>query len=284
MKRNIIIWIFPLFILFTLLSGCNQIDKLFDNEDVPPPQIASFSAVASANSVILSWSPFNMSVIEGIEIRKKKDVYPLNNEDGTRIVYTSNPDINNYIDANVINNTTYYYALWTFGSNGDYSENKLKASATPTPGTTETPVPPGESPVSGAIQWRSSEGGNNHWYYLVSKSLTWEDSYTDSLTYTFSGYSSHMATITSSAENAFVFSKFNTADYWLGGTDRDQEGQWKWVTGEEWTYSNWIPGEPNNSEGIEDGMHLKPINSEAPAKWNDIYDHQIFSGYILEVE
>ena len=42
------------------------------------------------------------------------------------------------------------------------------------------------------------------------------------------------------------------------------ENVWKWVTGEEWTYSNWNDNEPNNS-GNEDGLHFY-----SNGKWNDI--------------
>ena len=36
--------------------------------------------------------------------------------------------------------------------------------------------------------------------------------------------------------------------FWAGGTDRGNEGTWKWVTGEKWKYTNWEPGQPNNSK------------------------------------
>ena len=54
-------------------------------------------------------------------------------------------------------------------------------------------------------------------------------------------------------------------EYWLGGTDQEQEGEWRWVTGEKWKYSQWAGGEPNNYTGGENylGVFSKPCG------WND---------------
>ena len=47
--------------------------------------------------------------------------------------------------------------------------------------------------------------------------------------------------------------------YWLGGFQdltspnySEPSGGWTWVTGEPWSYTNWFPGEPNNTGGGED--------------------------------
>ncbi len=74
---------------------------------------------------------------------------------------------------------------------------------------------------------------------------------------------SHLATITSEAENTWVKSKFFTG-LWLGGSDAVTEGKWKWITGEAWDYSIWYPGEPNNS-GDED-----VLQSYGSGNWNDL--------------
>ena len=42
----------------------------------------------------------------------------------------------------------------------------------------------------------------------------------------------------------------NQRNYWLGATDKDQEGVWRWVTDESWSYTAWRDaGEPNNGGG-----------------------------------
>ena len=85
----------------------------------------------------------------------------------------------------------------------------------------------------------------------------------------------HLATITSSTENNEV-KAVATGSEWVGGSDIEVEGTWKWVTGEEWTYSNWNSGEPNNS-GNEDGLEFYAHTG----KWNDIPTTST-DAYILE--
>ena len=75
----------------------------------------------------------------------------------------------------------------------------------------------------------------------------------------------HLATITSRWENNFLVQTFNTdRRLWLGGTDDTASGQWEWITGERWGFTNWNPGEPNNSGGGEFFLQY-----DQGGKWND---------------
>ena len=77
----------------------------------------------------------------------------------------------------------------------------------------------------------------------------------------------HLVTITSQAENAWLVKTFGGSTlYCIGFTDKDAEGTWQWVNGEEVTYTNWLTGEPNNSGNRE---HYAHINWGQPGKWND---------------
>ncbi|KAI1887285.1 hypothetical protein AGOR_G00188670 [Albula goreensis] len=51
---------------------------------------------------------------------------------------------------------------------------------------------------------------------------------------------------------------------WIGLTDRENEGTWKWVDGTTLTTGYWRSGEPNNAGSGEDcaAMH--------PEGWNDL--------------
>uniref|UniRef100_A0A7M4FXJ9 Pulmonary surfactant-associated protein D-like n=1 Tax=Crocodylus porosus TaxID=8502 RepID=A0A7M4FXJ9_CROPO len=50
----------------------------------------------------------------------------------------------------------------------------------------------------------------------------------------------------------------------LGINDIRTEGQFQYLNGQAITYSNWLPGEPNNDRGIEDCVEVF-----ADGKWND---------------
>jgi hypothetical protein len=75
----------------------------------------------------------------------------------------------------------------------------------------------------------------------------------------------HLATITSQAENDWIFNNVvNGNRVWLGGTDEGHEGTWNWITNETWNYTKWDSGEPNNINGGENSLDLEPNGS-----WND---------------
>ncbi|KAM6216807.1 C-type lectin domain family 17, member A [Rhynchocyon petersi] len=58
---------------------------------------------------------------------------------------------------------------------------------------------------------------------------------------------SHLVIISSPAEQKFVASAHGSPRvYWLGLTDRNQEGNWRWLDGSPITLSFWDPEEPNN--------------------------------------
>ncbi len=94
--------------------------------------------------------------------------------------------------------------------------------------------------------------------------------------------------MTSSAENTWVWDTFSTEDsinaYWLGGyqTDKLDEpaGNWAWVTGETWNYTNWSGGEPNDYLGDEDHLQFWSNNGS----WNDMHNDGRYGGFIIEYE
>ncbi|MCS6935423.1 MAG: hypothetical protein NZM35_09790 [Chitinophagales bacterium] len=85
----------------------------------------------------------------------------------------------------------------------------------------------------------------------------------------------NLATITSQAENDSIVAGLLAAGVnsntvvWIGFTDAASEGNWVWVDGSPVTYTNWNPGEPNNSSGFpgvgENGGQLQLSNG----RWND---------------
>ncbi len=74
------------------------------------------------------------------------------------------------------------------------------------------------------VQWPTDEGGNDHWYAVMSEQYYWADAFIAAPTIEVDGYFGHLATITSHAENEFIFSNLILNSYdplygdqaWLG--------------------------------------------------------------------
>lgn len=140
------------------------------------------------------------------------------------------------------------------------------------------------------VQWTVASGGNGHWYDFVQKNgpLTWAQSLTEAANQVHMGMTGYLATITSAAEQAFLNAlNPNNTTFYLGGSDAETEGVWKWVTGPEagqvfWDngttliYANWNGGEPNNLNN-EDVLHGW-FNGQG---WNDTTG-ALGYGYVVE--
>ena len=92
-----------------------------------------------------------------------------------------------------------------------------------------------------------------------------------------------MAVITSDDEWAKVVDQVDNSRLdpwlWLGGSDEETEGEWKWVTGEDFFYQRWRGGQPDNGGGTEHSLHTRSVNGE----WNDDQGYHEYD-YLLEIE
>jgi hypothetical protein len=109
-------------------------------------------------------------------------------------------------------------------------------------------------------------------YQLIDGLFTWQQAQADAIK-----RGGHLAVITTPEEQAAVVSIGIYNESWLGGTDSNIEGQWEWVTGEPFTYTNWNGGEPNNLQGEN---YLSITVQGSGYLWNDISSPR---GYILEI-
>jgi formylglycine-generating enzyme required for sulfatase activity len=121
-------------------------------------------------------------------------------------------------------------------------------------------------------------------YQAVLGNFTWNQAKADAET-----KGGHLATITSADEwqkiQQSLGSSLNGKNLWIGATDAEQEGDWKWITGEAWSYSRWYPGEPNNFPFVTEGQDFIHIwgSGDSELRWADSHPQALFN-YLLERE
>lgn len=141
---------------------------------------------------------------------------------------------------------------------------------------------------------------NGHLYQFISGGYTWSSAKTAAEGLSAYGSAGYLATITSSAENNFVYARI-TGNGWIGATDIDVERTWRWVTGPEAgthffqqvgfsggnavdeLYNAWYSGEPNdynNGSPGEDCAHMYSSGGQA-GTWND-FPCSSSLGYVVE--
>lgn len=130
-----------------------------------------------------------------------------------------------------------------------------------------------------------------HFYqYIALRGISWTEARDSATNMSLYGLQGYLATITSSIENDFIWTKIDGVG-WIGANDAAVEGVWRWVTGPEagthfWQgtygngyrvgdrYSNWNNGEPNNVQkewgDDEDYAHINADPYSVPKSWNDL--------------
>lgn len=138
---------------------------------------------------------------------------------------------------------------------------------------------------------------NGHLYKFISGEINALNARTDATNLTAYEASGYLATITSQEENDFVAARLE-GDGWIGGSDEESEGVWKWVTGPEagtifWNgasggsspigqYANWSIGEPNDWSNGNPGEDCIQFYISS-TKWNDLNcTGNTLSGFVAE--
>ncbi len=115
---------------------------------------------------------------------------------------------------------------------------------------------------------------NGHEYKYFSMSITWPQAKLSA-----ESMGGYLVCINDADEQQFLYDHFNNEDdYWAGGSDSNVEGHWEWLDGSPFSFSNWYPGEPNNS-GDEDVLH---VWSSVGSQWNDLAIHRSLNGFVVE--
>jgi hypothetical protein len=140
------------------------------------------------------------------------------------------------------------------------------------------------------VEWLISDGGNGHFYQVVviNGGISWSDAKKSA-----EEAGGYLATITSADEEIWIQHLINDSVYWVENTNSslygpwlggfqvpdsaEPVGEWQWITGEEFKFTNWKPKEPNNEyiQGClnQDRLHYfrGAPNTQTPiAAWNDI--------------
>ena len=104
-----------------------------------------------------------------------------------------------------------------------------------------------------------------HDYLMVKEKMTWEnaEAFCEQL-------GGHLVTITTKEEYEFARKlQLSNGHIWIGFTDKEKEGDWKWVTGEAATFTNWYRGQPDNSVGGWGGAPQNYCLMESNGLWDD---------------
>uniref|UniRef100_A0A4W5L0P3 C-type lectin domain-containing protein n=1 Tax=Hucho hucho TaxID=62062 RepID=A0A4W5L0P3_9TELE len=117
--------------------------------------------------------------------------------------------------------------------------------------------------------WRLS---GSSCYFLSTKRKTWEESRQDCLE-----RGADLVVVNSRSEQKFLTELNRNIDrVWIGLTDRETEGTWKWVDGTPLTTRYWGQNQPDNGAvlivhiGEEDCVVINYGYPDPVNKWNDI--------------
>jgi gliding motility-associated-like protein len=164
------------------------------------------------------------------------------------------------------------------------------------------PNPSGTRDFSISVGQANYLPSNGHYYlYIPNLGIKWTAAKVAAENTTYYGLQGYLATLTS-AEEAQIAGEQTTGAGWIGGSDLNSEGEWKWMTGPEagtvfWNgtstgstpnFAFWNNGEPNDFQGAEDYAHITAIGVGITGSWNDLPDAGDVSGnyqpkgYIVE--
>jgi len=133
-------------------------------------------------------------------------------------------------------------------------------------------------------------------YEIVGRpsGILWDDARTEAQAASRNGCSGHLVTITSQAESQLLIDSYGSelSFTWLGGYQDepgdgsgDPAANWKWVTGEPWSFTYWQSGEPNDDGTGEDKLAIGgSTDPDEVYSWVDIAGDRPFYGYVIEYD
>lgn len=212
------------------------------------PSITAIVAGSTTTPTLIKWNSTDRATSYDIYVDGTMQAwgiqgtqYSLNLGAGTHSVYV----------VAVNKDYAYAYDPYVYYTSGPASSVNIAAAPTPY--------------AVRAAQW------NGHTYVLYEGNLTWQDA--KSFCERNGGT---LACVTSAQEEAIVESVAGAHSHvWLGGYE--ENGSYRWVTGEGFSFSDWSSGEPNNESGLE---HYLEVNA---GLWNDLrMNSEYVQGLVME--
>lgn len=97
----------------------------------------------------------------------------------------------------------------------------------------------------------------------------------------------HLAVVTSETEARIIqklIENGTASQYWLGATDKETEGKWKWVNAEPFVWAHWAGSQPDNDSGNADECeNYLTVSRDYDYFWNDAAS-DAECGFILELD
>ncbi len=118
---------------------------------------------------------------------------------------------------------------------------------------------------------------NGKWYRVYLERTSWANARQKC-----TALRGQLVVITDEPTWEFVNALTQGAALWLGATDEQTEGVWKWVDGTPVTLKPWFQGQPDNARGVENYLATyKNLWNDAP-KAGEFMPRQFVVGYICE--
>ncbi|MEW6491263.1 MAG: C-type lectin domain-containing protein [Cyanobacteriota bacterium] len=121
-------------------------------------------------------------------------------------------------------------------------------------------------------------------YFLTESRSSWTEAQAEAVS-----KGGNLVAINNTEEQKWLLDVFGSTElFWIGFTDQEAEGAWKWANGEKVTYTNWTPNEPNNAKFFVGGQYLGSenyavMNWQANGRWNDVHNTYLKARGIVEV-
>ena len=132
------------------------------------------------------------------------------------------------------------------------------------------PIPKPDPTPDKKLKLLGIEEFNGHYYKVFNNGMKWKDAKK-----TCEDMGGHLVTITSIIEQEvvknLVVDNGTKGYYWMGGI-MISKNNFKWITGEKFSYSNWAGGQPDNAADIENVVTMYKAQGGFDGLWNDVYE------------